>query len=105
VAPLAALVREKTAGNPFFTIQFMTALAEEGLLAVDHGQECWSWDLERIRAKGYTDNVADLMRAKLRRLPAPTQDALQLLACLGNSAAISTLALVHGGGEAALEAA
>ena len=33
--PLAQLVHEKTGGNPFFTIQFLTALAEEGLLAFD----------------------------------------------------------------------
>ena len=104
VAPLAALVYAKTAGNPFFTIQFLTALAEEGLLAADRGRGRWSWDLERIRAKGYTDNVVDLMLGKLRRLPAETQEGLQLLACLGNSAAISTLALVRGGDEAALEA-
>jgi PAS domain S-box-containing protein len=104
VAPLASLVHEKTAGNPFFTIQFVATLAEERLLVADHGQGCWSWDLERIRAKGYTDNVVDLMLGKLRRLPAGTQDALQFLACLGNSAAISTLALVRGGGEAALDA-
>jgi PAS domain S-box-containing protein len=105
VAPLASLVHEKTAGNPFFTIQFLIALAEEGLLAADHGQGRWSWDLERIRTKGYTDNVVDLMLSKLRRLPTATQDGLQLLACLGNSAAISTLALIRGEGEAALEAA
>ena len=85
VVPLATLVHEKTAGNPLFTIQFLTALAEEGLVAVDHGQECWSWDLGRIRAKGYTDNVVELMLGKLRRLPAATQDALQLLASLGYS--------------------
>ena len=102
VVPLATLVHEKTAGNPLFTIQFLTALAEEGLVAVDHGQECWSWDLGRIRAKGYTDNVVELMLGKLRRLPAATQDALQLLASLGNNAAISTLVPVRGGGEAAL---
>src|SRR6202022_3378464 len=30
-APLAQLVHEKTAGNPFFAIQFISALAEEGL--------------------------------------------------------------------------
>src|SRR5437016_4981166 len=61
VAPLAQLVHDKTAGNPFFAIQFIAALAEEGLLTFDHGQGCWSWDLDRIRAKGYTENVADLM--------------------------------------------
>ena len=104
VLPLAALVHEKTGGNPFFTIQFLTALAEEGLLAADRGRGRWSWDLEGIRAKGYTDNVVDLMLGKLRRLQTETQEALQLLACLGNRAAISTLVLVRGGDAAALEA-
>src|SRR5262249_15227122 len=33
--PLARLVYEKTGGNPFFTIQFLTALAEEKLLSFD----------------------------------------------------------------------
>ena len=35
-APLAQLVHEKTGGNPFFAIQFISSLAEEGLLAFDH---------------------------------------------------------------------
>ncbi|MDB6043617.1 MAG: histidine kinase, partial [Gammaproteobacteria bacterium] len=35
VRPLAQLVQERTGGNPFFAIQFFTALAEEGLLAFD----------------------------------------------------------------------
>ena len=99
VAPLARLVHDKTAGNPFFAIQFIAALAEEGLLTFDHGQGCWSWDLDRIHAKGYTQNVVDLMVAKLHRLPVDTQEALQQLACLGHSAAITTLALVHGTSE------
>lgn len=42
-APLAQLVHEKTAGNPFFLMQFLYALAEEGLLAFDHEQAGWSW--------------------------------------------------------------
>ena len=90
-APLAQLVHEKTAGNPFFAIQFLYALAEEGLLAFDHDAARWSWDLNRIHAKGYTDNVVDLMVGKLTRLPAETQKALQHLACLGNVAEIATL--------------
>jgi predicted ATPase len=32
IAPLAHLVHAKTLGNPFFTIQFVTALAEENFL-------------------------------------------------------------------------
>ena len=54
----------------------------------------WSWDLLRIHAKGYTDNVVDLMVAKITRLPAETQLALQQLACLGNITEIATLAIV-----------
>jgi PAS domain S-box-containing protein len=96
ITPLALLVLAKTIGNPFFAIQFITALAEERLLNFDHGAGKWSWDLNRIQAKGYTDNVADLMVAKINRLADKTQKALQEFACLGNSALISTLSIVHG---------
>jgi PAS domain S-box-containing protein len=105
VRSLAELVFEKTAGNPFFTIQFLLALAEEALLAFDPGMAAWTWDLPRIRAKGFTDNVADLMAAKLSRQPPATQKALGKLACLGNVAESATLALVHGGAEEATHAA
>ena len=103
-ASLARLVHDKTGGNPFFAIQFLTALAEEGLLTFDHGKARWSWDLDRIQAMGFTDNVVELMLTKLNRLPVETQAALQLLACLGN-ATTATLNLVHGGTEEALHAA
>jgi PAS domain S-box-containing protein len=93
-SPLAQLVHEKSGGNPFFALQFMTALAEEGLLAFDHHAARWSWDLDRIHAKGYTDNVVDLMVGKLTRLPGETQAALQQLACLG-VAETTILSIVH----------
>ena len=99
VQPLARLVHLKTGGNPFFTIQFLTVLAEDGLLAFDHESGTWRWDLARIRAKGYTQNVADLMGAKLQRMPRATRFALGRLACLGNAARTETLTLVHGGPE------
>jgi predicted ATPase len=94
--PLAQLVHEKTAGNPFFAVQFLATLVDEGLLAFDADALAWRWDMDRIRAKSYSDNVADLMQEKLGRLSGAAQNALQLLACLGNSAGISTLVLVHG---------
>ena len=94
--PLAQLVHEKTGGNPFFANRFLASLAEEGLLTFHHDATGWSWDLGRIRAKGYSDNLADLMVGKLARLSDKTQKAVQHLACLGNAAEISTLALVCG---------
>jgi PAS domain S-box-containing protein len=99
---LARLVHEKTAGNPFFAIQFVTALADEKLLAFDPDTASWSWDLRRIRAKGYTDNVVDFMLGKLRLLPASTCSVLQQLACLGSAAPAATLALVQSETEDAM---
>ncbi|MGK3985812.1 AAA family ATPase [Sorangium sp. So ce136] len=96
VRPLSELVFEKTQGNPFFTIQFLTALCEEKLLGFDPRRRAFRWDLPRIHAKGYTDNVVDLMVGKLARLPGGTQDALKQFACLGNIADVETLGLVLG---------
>ena len=93
-SPLAQLVQEKTAGSPFFVIQFLHTLAAEGLLAFDHNAARWRWDLERIHAKSYTDNVVDLMALKLSRLPVETQQVLQQMTCLGNRAEMTMLAIV-----------
>ncbi len=103
--PLAQLVHEKTGGNPFFAIQFFTALAEEELLAFDRVALTWRWDIDRIRSKNYTDNVVDLIAGKLMRFSATTQEALKQLACLGNVAEIATLTLVHGETKEAMDAA
>jgi len=104
-AELAQLVHEKTGGNPFFAIQFLTALADEGMLAFDHDAARWSWELERIHAKGYTDNVVDLMVGKLSRLPAEAQTALRQLACLGNIADFTAISIVLGTSEEQVHAA
>jgi predicted ATPase/signal transduction histidine kinase len=102
--PLAQLVHEKTGGNPFFAIQFLMALAEEGLLAFDPRAAMWTWDLLRIQTKRHTDDVVELMEEKLQRLPQATQQALKQLACLGNSAKISTLNLVYEEAEESIQA-
>src|SRR5437016_68332 len=103
--PLVRLVYDKTLGNPFFAIQFLTALAEEGLLTFDANAAAWRWDLARIRAKNYSDNVVELMAAKLLRFSTTTQEALKQLACLGNVVDIATLTLVLRETEEAIDAA
>ena len=94
-SPLVQLIQQKTGGNPFFAIQFIYALAEEALLTFDQRHGRWSWDLNRIHAKGHTDNVVDLMVGKLNRLPVETQNALKQLACLGNSADFAILQMIY----------
>ncbi|PTL82915.1 ATP-binding sensor histidine kinase [Vitiosangium sp. GDMCC 1.1324] len=90
---LATLVYEKTGGTPFFILQFLTTLYEERLLEFDESSTAWRWDLERIRQKGYTDNVVDFMLGKLAGLPSPVQDVLETAACIGSKGKMSLLAL------------
>lgn len=96
-APLAELIHEKTTGNPFFAIQFISTLADDRLLTFDYRERRWVWDLLRIRAKGFTDNVVELMVEKLKRLPPETQKVLQQFACMGNSAEFEMLRMGYQG--------
>ncbi|HWR16788.1 MAG TPA: AAA family ATPase [Terriglobales bacterium] len=95
--PLAELVHNKTSGNPFFAIQFISTLCEEGLLTFDHVSGQWSWDLNHIQAKGYTDNVIDLMVGKMAHLAPEAQNALKQLACLGGGADFTVMRMVSEG--------
>jgi PAS domain S-box-containing protein len=99
VRPLAELMFAKTGGNPFFTIQFLNSLVDELLIAFDPDTLAWHWDLERIRAKGITDNVAVLMAGRLGRLPPGALRIMKCLACLGDSAQTSAIAMVVGQAE------
>ncbi|WP_438038852.1 AAA family ATPase [Sorangium sp. So ce128] len=92
--PLSRLVYEKTGGNPFFVLQFLITLHEEGLITFDADEGAWRWDLAAIRDQGFTDNIVELMVGKLKRLSVLTRDALKLAACLGSSADLDALAIV-----------
>ncbi|MEZ4454674.1 MAG: AAA family ATPase, partial [Nannocystaceae bacterium] len=93
---LSALVHAKTRGNPFFVTVFLRALYEEGLLRFDADARAWVWDLEAIAVAGVTDNVADLLAAKLVGLPEATLDAVKRAACLGHTFLLDTLATIAG---------
>jgi len=92
--PLSALIYRKTAGNPFFVIQFLTALHGERLVEFDWQEGCWHWDVDRIHTQGYTENVVDLVVSKLRKLSPGAQEALKLAACIGNRFELRSLAAI-----------
>ncbi len=101
--PLARMMFDKTGGNPFFTIQFLSEMTDGDLLSFDARALRWQWDLDRIHAKGFTDNVIDLMVTRQKRLGAKTRECLKQLACLGNKASIANLALIQGSTKNAIE--
>ena len=98
VKSLARMVFQKTAGNPFFIGQFLETLHQENLLIfIPPSKETrpgWVWNLERIEAVGFTDNVVDLVISKLNKLPEVTREAVKLAACVGNRFDLETLAVI-----------
>ncbi|WNG56800.1 AAA family ATPase [Archangium gephyra] len=98
VAPLSALLHEKTGGNPFFLLQLMVAIHHDGLVVrVPAGG--WQWNAEGVRARDYCDNVVDFMVGKLRQFPSGTQHLLRLAACVGNVFTLQMLGTLSGLGE------
>jgi predicted ATPase/signal transduction histidine kinase/tRNA A-37 threonylcarbamoyl transferase component Bud32 len=102
IEPLSALVHSKTGGNPFFFLQLMRTLNQDGLLTrTSEGR--WQWDEQGIRARAYSDNVVDFLVGRLRQLPAETQQLLRLAACAGNAFPKRTLAIIADKSEDAVE--
>ena len=102
---LAELVYFKTGGNPFFMNEFLKSLYTEGLLEFNFTplippyqggtQGGWEWDLAEIQGREFTDNVVELMTAKIQQLPENTQETLKIAACIGNQFELKTLASVR----------
>ncbi|TKD03545.1 AAA family ATPase [Polyangium fumosum] len=101
--PLSALVEAKTGNNPFFVLQFLAALHERGLLFFDREARAWTFQLAAIRTAPFTDNVVDLMAAKVDRLPPETRALVVLAACLGCEVDMGTLAAASRRSPSALD--
>jgi predicted ATPase len=74
------MVQEKTGGIPFFAIQFLTSLADDGLLAFDPNTANW------------------------QRVMNHSRQELKDFACLGNVAEVAMLAMVRTETEEAMHA-
>lgn len=85
---LAEVIYKKTLGNPFFTVQMLESIYEHNLLRYESSKESreidWTWDLDAIQQLNVTDNVVDMMAARIQQLPEETQKILILGACEGN---------------------
>ncbi|MDE1182143.1 ATP-binding sensor histidine kinase [Paraburkholderia sp.] len=100
---LAEIVHDKTGGNPFFVKQLLLALADTQLIRYDSGAGGWTWDLAGIGDYHYSDNVVDLMVARVSRLPGDAQAVLRHLAFMGRRVDRTTLARVDRSNESDLD--
>ena len=96
VAPLAEIIQQKTGGNPFFMRQFLQALHGKGLIKFDATKRAFLYDAEAVRDAAITENVAELLAAKLQRLPVATRATLRTAAVIGGRFELRVLATVQG---------
>ncbi len=92
--PLSELVYQKTAGNPFFSTQFLKGLHQEKLIKFNSEKGCWQCDLTQIQQLALTDDVVEFMVGRLRKLSEVTQNVLRLAACIGNRFDLAMLTVV-----------
>lgn len=93
---LGALIHEKTGGNPFFVRQFLLAMQRDGALAFDRTSTSWSWDLDAVKARAITDNVAELLAGRYSALSSTTLGSLQAASVVGTAFHLSDVARLTG---------
>ncbi|HEX2779484.1 MAG TPA: protein kinase, partial [Gemmatimonadaceae bacterium] len=77
---LAALVHERTGGNPFFLEELCQTLLEEGILRVEGERVTVTGALDELQVP---DTVQAVIRARLDRLHRDTREVLRLASVVG----------------------
>ncbi|WP_419812468.1 EAL domain-containing protein [Bacterioplanoides sp.] len=99
---LAQYLHQKTAGNPFFTIQLLDSLIERG--EIEQGNDrIWHYQTRSLEQLAVTDNVVSLMVEKINTLAAEQRDILQTAAAIGHEFSLTTLAIITGQTESELK--
>ncbi len=91
VEPLAALVHQRTGGNPFFATELLEELYRTGAIDFDTGRRAWGFDLSRAEQVSITDNVVQLLISRLQSLSPSSAKVLSVAACVGNVVDSSTI--------------
>ena len=81
---LAAVVQAKTEGNPFFVRALLRSFHEQGIIAFAAAEGLWGWDDARLHAVELSDDVVELMVARIDGLSEASRQALRVSACVGN---------------------
>lgn len=92
IRDFAALLYERTRGNPFFTEETLKSLVDSGQLRREDGR--WiGWDLTDLHLPR---TVRDAIVARLARLPAAARTVVDIAAVLGTRASYEALEAVSG---------
>ena len=94
IQDLAKCIFAKTHGNPFFVNEFLKIIYQQNLLTFSYERGGWEWDLNKIQQQSATDNVIDLLTAKIHLLPHASQEILKMGSCFGYQFDFKTLQII-----------
>ena len=97
--PLTEVIWPKTWGNPFFSIELLYFLHQEGLITFERDRGCWQCDISQIKVLAVSDDVVEFLAGRLQQLSTSSQDLLKIAACIGNEFTLDTLAIAYGKSE------
>ena len=89
---LAAVVYEKTLGNPFYLIQLLKHCYAERLITFSPIRNRFVWDMESIKNLPFRENVVDFLIHNISSFSPETVELLSYGACIGQSFDVDTLA-------------
>ena len=82
VSELSHVVHQRTGGNAFFVLQFLSMIHDQGLLVYNVTSYQWTWDTAKIWAEtNISENVVEFVAQKIQRLPERVATVLKLMAC------------------------
>ncbi len=94
VKDLGNIIFKRTAGNPFYIVEFLKTIYFNGFINIDHNKGQWTYDLPKISALKISDNVVDILSKRLKELPAECQKVIELAACMGNTFDLKSLSSI-----------
>ncbi|MGH2521903.1 MAG: adenylate/guanylate cyclase domain-containing protein, partial [Anaerolineales bacterium] len=93
--PVAALIRTKAEGNPFYSEELAYALRDTGLIQIEDG-ECWIANGgSDLSALNLPDTVQGVITSRIDRLSPPQQLTLKAASVIGRTFAFPTLHSIY----------
>ncbi len=93
---LCNAIYAKTQGNPFFFVQYLRELQQDGVLTYHAATGNWRYESDKIGMIGISDNVVDFMLTRLDSLDEPVRELLKIAAGIGSCFDAELIASVFG---------
>jgi hypothetical protein len=81
---LSDIIHSKTKGDPYFALEMLSALVDQGLLQFSYSKRQWIWNQANIMYLDVTSNVLHLLKNKMLTMSKEMQTALKVCSCFGS---------------------